>query len=94
MKWESTWAAGENDISFVSSVYFNDEQISVAQIGRPSRRMVRGMRATCDRGLSIMHHNIRNVIANANPGVAGAILLAAFIGLLTWAWLPAGFLLP
>jgi len=39
-----------------------------------------------------MLDDTRNVITN--PGLAGAILLVAFIGVMTWAWWPAGFLLP
>ena len=40
-------------------------------------------------GLSIMLHNVRNVVAN--PGLVGAILLVAFIGLTVWAWWPTHF---
>ena len=39
-----------------------------------------------------MRHDTRNVITN--PGLAGTILLVAFIGLMVWEWWPAGFLLP
>ena len=31
---------------------------------------------------------------SANPGVAGAILLAAIIAVMLWAWWPPGLLLP
>ena len=31
---------------------------------------------------------------SGNPGLAGTILLAGFIGVMAWAWWPAGFLLP
>ena len=40
-----------------------------------------------------MHH-IWNAITNANPALAGTILLASFIGVMAWVWWPAGFLLP
>jgi hypothetical protein len=52
------------------------------------------VRATRERlrGLSIMLHDTRNAITN--PGLAGAILLVAFIGVMAWAWWPWGFLLP
>ena len=40
-------------------------------------------------GLSIMLHNVRNVVAN--PGLFGAILLLTFIGLTVWAWWPTHF---
>jgi hypothetical protein len=31
---------------------------------------------------------------NANPGLAGTILLLVFITVMAWAWLPTGLLLP
>jgi hypothetical protein len=34
------------------------------------------------------------IAINANPGVAGAVLLVAFVGVMAWAWWPSGFLLP
>ena len=46
------------------------------------------------RDLSIMRHDIWNAITNANPALAGTILLAGFIGVLAWVWWPGGFLLP
>jgi ubiquinone biosynthesis protein Coq4 len=45
-------------------------------------------------GLGIMHHDIWNMITNADPGVAGTVLLAAFISVMAWVWWPAGFLIP
>jgi hypothetical protein len=41
-----------------------------------------------------MHHDIWYAITNTNPGLAGTILLAGFIGVMAWAWWPVGFLLP
>jgi hypothetical protein len=49
--------------------------------------LVRAMRWV--EGLSIMLHNVRNVVAN--PGLVGAILLVAFIGLTAWTWWPTRF---
>ena len=34
------------------------------------------------------------IAIDANPGVAGALLLVAFLGVMAWAWWPSGFLLP
>ena len=31
-----------------------------------------------------MHHDIWNAITNTNPGLAGTILLAGFIGVMAW----------
>ena len=39
-----------------------------------------------------MLHNLSDAISN--PGVAATVLLVGFIGVMTWAWWPAGFLLP
>jgi hypothetical protein len=36
-----------------------------------------------------MHH-IWNAITNANPALAGTILLASFIGVMAWVWWPVG----
>jgi hypothetical protein len=40
-------------------------------------------------GLSTMLEGTRDVISN--PGLAGAILLVAFIGVMAWAWWQAVF---
>jgi hypothetical protein len=34
------------------------------------------------------------IAINANPGVAGALLLVGFVGVMAWVWWPSGFLLP
>jgi hypothetical protein len=34
-------------------------------------------------------HDTRKAITN--PGLAGAILLVAFIGVMAWVWWPGGF---
>jgi hypothetical protein len=47
------------------------------------------VRANRGLGLSIMLDDTRYVITN--PGLAGAILLAAFIGVMAWAWWPVVF---
>ena len=41
----------------------------------------------------IMRNGAWNAI-DANPGVAGVLLLVAFLGIMAWAWWPSGFLLP
>jgi len=43
--------------------------------------------------LRIMRHDTWNAI-NANPGVAGAVLLVVFVAVMAWVWWPSGFLLP
>jgi hypothetical protein len=40
-----------------------------------------------------MRHATWNAI-NANPGVAGVVLLVMFVGVMAWTWWPSGFLLP
>jgi hypothetical protein len=40
-----------------------------------------------------MRHDTWNAI-NANPGVAGAVLLVLFVAVMAWVWWPSGLLLP
>jgi len=41
-----------------------------------------------------MRRDIWNSITNANPALAGTILVAGIIGVSAWIWWPGGFLLP
>jgi hypothetical protein len=71
----------------------DEQKILLRRLATPSVEWssVRGLPL---RGLSIMHHDIWNAITNANPALAGTILVAGIIGVLAWIWWPGGFLLP
>jgi hypothetical protein len=66
-------------------------KLPLAKLDYSSRRIVHGA-GHAMRGLSTMLHNLLDAISN--PGVAATVLLVGFIGVMTWAWWPAGFLLP
>jgi hypothetical protein len=74
----------------------SSHKILLRRLAAPSVEWSFGVRATTRRlrGLSIMQHDIWNAITNTNPGLAGTLLLAGFIGVMAWVWWPAGFLLP